>query len=53
MKITPAQMLEVLNLRAQGDPLIREILRSTMYEVAVGELSVGESVPASSVEEEE
>ena len=35
MNIPAEAMLEALNIRAGNDPLVREILRSTMYEVAL------------------
>lgn len=35
MEIPADLVLNLLNERAQSDPLIREILRSTMYEAAL------------------
>lgn len=49
MEINSDQMIEVLNERAQSDPLIKEILRSTAYEVVVR----AQSAQVATVEEAE
>jgi len=35
MEITTEQVVQALNVRAQSDPLIKEIMRSTVYEIIV------------------
>lgn len=36
MEVSPEQIVEALNHRAATDPLVKELLRSTMFEIAYG-----------------